>query len=543
MNPSTPIDAAASDGRWSYFFRLGVRLRWRLMRNRLRKGGTVMFVITVTVASLGALAGFATFALARLADDPLQREATAIAGVGSILLGWIILPLMSGGSDETLDPTRLALLPLSRRQLGAVMTGAAVSGPATIAVFVACCGLAIGYGRLGPGLLVAVLAVPVTFLLGLGLSRLFSALLARAVRSRGGRDVAVLIAALLAATIWLGTQAIGPALERADRSTVRRLIDALSWPPTGWPGRALFAASEGQTARAVLWLAASALVAAAALAGWARVTARMLQTSERVMGERANSATAPLGGASSEWRAALAREWRYLRRSPGRRAQMVMTTVMDVGFAMVQVFRTSGDRDPRIVFVGLGAMVFAIGPAFNVIGFDSGSLWLEDMTGGITVARLRARSLGCLAHALLPGALGVFAISAFAGKWSDTLLALACLPGLALGGLGVGALSSTITPLPAADGDNPFAWRAGTTGKGCTQAIWMIGGLLAMVVISLPSVLPAAIFDDRWWAYPLALVGLALGILVFLAGTARGARRLAGRGPDLIAELSPRALT
>ena len=49
------------------------------------------------------------------------------------MLGWLLLPLVFFGVDETLDPARFALLPLRRRTLVTGMLAAALVGVPAVA--------------------------------------------------------------------------------------------------------------------------------------------------------------------------------------------------------------------------------------------------------------------------------------------------------------------------------------------------------------------------------------------------------------------------
>ena len=42
--------------------RLGARMRWTITRNSLRRRGRALFVLTLVASSIGAMAGFVTFA-------------------------------------------------------------------------------------------------------------------------------------------------------------------------------------------------------------------------------------------------------------------------------------------------------------------------------------------------------------------------------------------------------------------------------------------------------------------------------------------------
>ena len=54
-----------------------------------------------------------------------------------LVLGWLFLPLVFFGVDESLDPARFALLPLRRRTLIAGLLAAALVGVPALATLVA----------------------------------------------------------------------------------------------------------------------------------------------------------------------------------------------------------------------------------------------------------------------------------------------------------------------------------------------------------------------------------------------------------------------
>src|SRR5688500_2507481 len=94
-----------------------VRLKLTLLKNGLRRrpARVASLVVGVLVALPLAAFGFIGFAASR-GDFDVERMA-AVFGFTALFLGWLVFPLMAFGTDETLDPSRLALLPLSRRQL------------------------------------------------------------------------------------------------------------------------------------------------------------------------------------------------------------------------------------------------------------------------------------------------------------------------------------------------------------------------------------------------------------------------------------------
>ena len=74
----------------------------------------VLFILGALGAAWLALIGFSTLAAAR-GDTAGPDLAVVIFGVAT--LGWTVFPILGFGNDETLDPQRLATLPLTRRQL------------------------------------------------------------------------------------------------------------------------------------------------------------------------------------------------------------------------------------------------------------------------------------------------------------------------------------------------------------------------------------------------------------------------------------------
>lgn len=523
------------------FALLGMRLRWRLVRNRLRKGGVALFVVVVIGCVGLGLFGLSAFASIGGMSSDGQRT-VLVLGFTLLILGWVFVPLLGGGADETVDPTRLALLPLHRRELGAVLAGAAASGPAALAVLVALLGVPIGLGfdELGSSL-IEIAVVPVVFLFGIGTARLVSALLVRAQRSRKGRDLAVLVSSLAGVALWLASQSVGPLLADDD-SRGSSIVDALAWLPAAWPARAALAADEQRLGLAVGWLLLSIVVAAGALGGWASVTTRLLTASERTIGVVAAGNRPPLGGARTARSAAVAKELRYLRRSPGKRVQFLLGSMMGIGFALIQALQAGIDDDPKVVFFALWGLLFTIAGSFNVVGYDSGSLWLEVVTGGIRREHLAAKTFAWLPLLLIPPVGGSLLIGAISGQWRYVALVIVLAAVTASCGLGVAALVSTIAPMAQTDGDNPFSWRQGMSGKGCITGVYSVGGLLAVGLVAAPVLVPCMVWPGRIWALPLAVVGLAYGAGIWTLGVTLGARRLAGRGPELLAELAPRAL-
>lgn len=520
-------------------FVIGARLRWTITRNSLRRRGMAMFVLSLVFSAVAAVVGFVTFA-AMHGASPADRRAVLTFGYTLIAVAWIFGPLLIGGADETVDPSRLALLPLTDRQLAAVLTGAAVSTPPTLALAVALLGGVVA-GWSGPfAALVALAAMAALFVFGLGAARSVAAVMGLANRSRRGRDLSVLVAALAGVTLWFGSQSIGPIMQASKSAHGNAILDAMAWAPPGWAARAVLHARAGEPLAALAWVVALLAAGLVLVASWARLTARLLVGSARHEAGRTSRQRAIWARAHDGPSAALAKEWRYQWRSPMKRTQLVISTVMSVGFALLQVLRTGhATIGPKAVFAGFLGLMFMAGNAFNIIGFDSPSLWLEFVAAGrVGRTQLRARSLAFSVSVAVPTVAAVTAVAVVSRQWSEVVLALALVPTAALCLLGVGVFVSAWVPLPMADGDNPFRRPSGA--NGCSYGLSIMGALASVTALFAPILVPAVVGDGTW-RYLLPVIGAAWGYAIWSLGLRFGDRILLRRGPDLIAGLSGRA--
>ena len=96
-----------------------VRLKWLLLRNGLRRSTPQLVgLILGAFYGLGVLGTALSGLIALRFALPSDVARTAITLGGSALtLGWIVMPIIAFGADETLDPARFATMAVPRRQL------------------------------------------------------------------------------------------------------------------------------------------------------------------------------------------------------------------------------------------------------------------------------------------------------------------------------------------------------------------------------------------------------------------------------------------
>ncbi len=268
-----------------------VGLKLALLRNGLRRSNWPQQV----ALALGALAGlplaFGGFLLLALVPRAEPGAGLLLVEVVFLLLflGWGLFPLLSFAGDASLDPSRLALLPLRPRELVAGLSLAACVGVAPLCTLVALGGAVVGFGTLGPGLVLVVAAVLVQFALCIVGSRALLTALSRQLRSRKARDLVIVLISVTALGLNLALQVgarLAERLERADLEALRPLARVLGWLPTGLAARALVDAGEGRLLPAVVELAGAALAVALLGWWWWRSLDRVLTTAEPAARQR-----------------------------------------------------------------------------------------------------------------------------------------------------------------------------------------------------------------------------------------------------------------
>lgn len=174
-----------------------VRLKLTLLRNGLRRstGRTLAYVASVVVGLL--FASGVVVGLTALRGNA-HVGALVVLLTGILTLGWAAMPLFFPASDETLDPTRLVMLPLRPRPLivSLLVTSLVGIGPVVTLAFVTGSVIAVADGA--ASVAVGVVAVILVVLVCVSLAR-----------------------AVATASVRLLTSRMGPRSRRAERSVHR----------------------------------------------------------------------------------------------------------------------------------------------------------------------------------------------------------------------------------------------------------------------------------------------------------------------------------
>jgi ABC-2 type transport system permease protein len=523
-----------------------VAIKLRILKNAFSGDRRLRFGMIVMILASIAGAGFAWVRLWQ------QRRYDGVdAGNAMVLFftlmfgGWVFGPIMTGGVDDTLDPTKVALLPLNRDELRRGFVAASLTGYVPLATTIALTGAIASFTNSWQSAILVTMAVLVQLLLSLTAARSLAVVLAHTARSRRGRDVGVLFAAIAGSFIWLGAQSI----KLLTDDQYFRAIDILRWLPAGAIGQSIVDAREGNYGTAGLRILAGASLALMLLQVWLRGLDRLLVLSETVRVERKKSNNRyPILGrtlsilGSRPWGAVMMKELRYISRSPSRRSAFVVGTVIGAPFAFVQVLSTRQVGSTSLWFAP-AALLFGLGASNNLLGADAASLWIECSSGLRMRTLLAGKSLAAVPYLVTPVLVATTALGIVSQEWA----AMAIMYALALScwgvPLGVGCVISVLAPFGQPDQSNPYANRRPTAGEGCLIGFLGLAGLIVIAGLALPVAIgvgSARSWGPSWSVVPAILLSAVWSMLIWQGGLRWSARYAQRREAELLADMGAR---
>jgi ABC-2 type transport system permease protein len=309
--------------------RLLVGLKLRMLVNAMRSStaARVSFLASTTAAVLVAIGTF--WLLAQLRSLNASVDLTTV--IFSIFaVGWLLCPIFAFGLDGTLDPATLALYPLRTRPLVTGLLAASATGAWPVANVLGLLGVTIGLARGGLGVLFAFIAVALQVLFCIVLARFVITGMARMLRSRRGKDLAIFLIIPVGAVLEFLIQVIPRAVASGGLTPASFAgVDSwLRWLPPGLAAHAIQDASTGHLGSAVACL--GLLMAVIVVLGllWVRSLDRALVTADTTTGSsRVRNAALPLARFGLRG-AVAARFLRYQRRDPASLAYWAIAVVV-----------------------------------------------------------------------------------------------------------------------------------------------------------------------------------------------------------------------
>ncbi|MGW0731378.1 transporter [Streptomyces sp. NPDC002851] len=535
---SAPAAAAASLGSLTGTF---VRLKLSLLRNGLRQSAGRRFayiasVVLTLLFAVGQLLGLIAL------RGHAHAASVVVLLVGLLALGWAVMPLFFPSGDETLDASRLVMLPLRPRPLVRALLTASLVGFGPLFTLCLALGSVIAVARGAAAAVTGVVAVVLTLLLCVALSRAVATANIRLLTSRKGRDLAVLsglVIAVGAQVINFGAQRLGRAGGLAPLDPVAEVV---RWFPPASALGAVDSVGRGAyvTGLAQLALAAAALVAL--LAYWQRGLSRLmtapdgstLQAAEPTR-DRARAHGLARLLPSGRTGTVMERSLRYIWRDPKTKAAWVTSLAIGLIVPLFNALQGTGS----VYFACFASGMLGI-LMYNQFGQDTSAFWMVAMTIASprdAYVELRARAYALMVVTVPYATFVAVLTTAVIGDWG----ALAEVLGLSFALLGAmlatGAWSSARFPysIPQEGHKNVAPGQAGLAW------ISIFGGMVAAALLCAPLLAltiwlhVAGATGSLWLLLP---VGIAYGWAVTLGGLRLAAPRVAGRLPEILAAVS-----
>ncbi|MCX4454916.1 transporter [Streptomyces sp. NBC_01340] len=520
-----------------------VRLKLSLLRNGLRQsaGRRAAYITSVVVVLLFA-------ALQLLGLIALRGNAHAVSVtvllIAVLALGWAVMPLFFPSGDETLDPTRLVMLPLRPRPLVRALLVASLVGIGPLFTLCLLIGSVISVAHGTAAYVTGVVAVPVALLVCVALARAVAAANIRLLSSRKGRDLAVLsglVVAIGAQVVNFGAQRLGSAggLSRLDPAA-----DVLRWVPPGSAIGAVDSMSKGSYGAGVVQLALSVAALVGLLALWSRHLTLLMTSpdgSTLQAGETGARERVPTGGLrrllpSGRTGTVMERSLRYVWRDPKTKAAWVTSLAIGLIVPVFNALQGTGS----IYFACFAAGMLGI-QMYNQFGQDTSAFWMVAMTIASprdAYVELRGRALALLVITLPYATLVTVLTTAMLGDWPKLPEVLGLSFALLGAMLATGAWSSARFPysIPQEGYKNVAPGQAGLAW------IAIFGGMVSAALLTAP-VIALTIWlnvtaDGHRWSWLLLPLGAGYGALLTVFGLRMAAPRTARRLPEILAAVS-----
>ncbi|WP_069171280.1 transporter [Streptomyces griseus] len=540
-----PVSPAAPAERGRHLVPVFVRLKLTLLRNGLRQssGRRAAYIASLVVTAL--LAAGQVIGLVALRGHA-QAGTLVVLLTAVVALGWAVMPLFFPSGDETLDPSRLVMLPLRPRPLVGALLAASLIGIGPLFTLALILGSVVALAHGPAGVVAGVIAVPLTLLVCVALARSVATANIRLLTSRKGRDLAVLSGLVIAVGIQFvnfGAQRLGQA---GGLSALEPAADVVRLLPPASALAAVESASEGAYASAAAQVLLSVLALAALMWLWRRSLVKLMTSpdgstvaaAEPARGRDAGTEGSGLFALLPEGRtgAVMRRSLRYVVRDPKTKASWV--TALAIGLIVPVLNAVQGAGSVYFACFAAGMLGMQM---YNQFGQDTSAFWMVALSISSTrdaYLELRARASALLLITLPYTVLVTVVTTAVVGDWA----ALPGVMGLSFALLGAmlatGATASALFPysIPQ-DG----AFKNVAPGQAGLAWISILGGMVAAALLSSP-VIGLTVWlhgaDLQGWLWLLLPVGAVYGTAVGLLGVRLAAPRAAGRLPEILAAVS-----
>lgn len=520
-----------------------LRIKLSLLRNGLKGSSKRKAAYFSTLAFALVVGFFMTLGLGLLHGNA-HAGTVVVLLAGILALGWAFMPLFFPTGDETMDPSRLVMLPLRPRPLVRALLATSLVGIGPLFTLCLAVGSVIAVARGAAGAVAAVVAVPLLLLGCVTLARAVATANVRLLTSRKGRDLALLSGLVIAVGAQLANFASQSLFQAGGVTALEPVEAVVRWLPPATAVGMVDSVGEGAYGRAAAQLVLSVAAVAGLLWSWERSLTKLMVTPDGSTIAASGPVKTRGGAGGGFWSlmpggrtgASMQRTLRYVVRDPKTKSAWVTALAIGVIVPVFNALQGTGS-----VYLGsFGAGMLGI-QMYNQFGQDTSAFWMVAQT--ISSARdayveLRARA-AALALVIVPYTVLVTAVTA---ALVDDWQAFPAGVGVALALVGsmlcTGALASARFPysIPT-DG----AFKNVAPGQGGLAWGGIAAGMLTSALVSAP-VIALTIWlnmpehrDVSWIVLP---IGVAWGWLAAWAGLRLAAPTVARKRPEILSAVS-----
>jgi ABC-2 type transport system permease protein len=513
-----------------------LRLRFRLLANTLsRSPWALVSVLLGAVWGLFILVGIIVGMVALSFGAPEVAWTLAVFAGSMTLLGWIILPLVLRGLDQSLSVTKLRTFPIQPRRLLVALLFVGMLGiPGLITLLAA---LSTTLSWLGEPL--ALITAPFAALLGVvtcvAASRAFESVGAALAAGRRYREV-------MGVLVFVPIMLLGPIIAFTGTSIAAigdelpRIAGIVSWTPLGAAWSIPGDLALGRPLEALAKFAIALATLGVLLLLWWRSLGTLLVASPVASGGAGRSK----GLGPFNWfpatptGAVAARTSVYWMRDPRYGGSLIVLPLL----AVIAIFvATTGSTWMLVVLGPFFAASLAITLCAEV-SYD-GTAFASHLSTGLSGRADRAGRVITLAIFAVPAVVLATVIPLVMLDLAHIIPAMLGIGlGLLLTGFGVSSIASArfLMPVPAA-GESPFKT---STGASFGAQLGMFAAWAIVFALALPELvlgIIAAATGNVTLGVVALVLGVGLGVTFMLVGIRQGGALLDRRGPELLASL------
>ena len=518
-------------------------LKWRLVSSRIRaaSGSAKVGMILGWCATVLVLAAVVV-GLVVLRTNPSLAQTAVVSLFTVQLLSWVLAPLVAFGIDETVDPAKFALLPLTTATLQRGLLVSSLIGYLPAANVLVLVGAAIALSSSWSLLPIALVCCAVQLVLCVVLSRAASASMSGLMSGRRGRDLGMAVGSMLflvyVGLSFLLNQSAG---SNAVGNGITSIGKVLAWGPNGALASIPAAIHDGGWARLVIAIATAGVVLALGWWWWSRALAASLTTVPSTTEGSAPADHTDAGSAVADSLRGMVslmieRDRVLTWRDPMRRIPWIVVISLAVLW-------------PLLVIQGHGTLFAVAFPALmmglqvgNQYGVEGTGIWLH-LVAFADRTRARGEALGHAIFVLIPGTLivvpAVFlhALIRHDLQWVPAALGV-CL-GLMAGGVAVTGYTSARLPY-AMKQSRKSMFANGIPGQKGRTLGSTLASLLGGIVVAIPAIVLAvlAVRESLAFGWAALVVGPACGAVAIVVMSSITATTYLSRMPEILATVA-----